>query len=46
LFGCHLVPAFLHQNVNGISILVYGPPKIMQLAVNLDEHLIELPSIT
>jgi len=45
-FRCRLVTTFLHQNVNGVSVLVYGPPKIMQLAADLDEHLVEIPGVT
>jgi len=43
---CCLVTTFLHQNVNGVSILVNHPPKILELAPDLDEHLIEIPGVT
>jgi hypothetical protein len=44
--GRRLVPAFLHQNVNGVSVLVGGPSKIMEFAADLDEHLVQIPGVT
>ena len=37
---------FLHQNVNGVSILIDGPPKILELAPDLNDHLVEKPGVT
>jgi len=37
---------FLHKNINGVFVLVDGSPKIMQVAVELDEDLVEIPGIT
>ncbi len=40
------VPAALDQDVQDVTILVHGSPQIMILAIDLDEHLIEVPLIS
>jgi len=45
-FGCRLVTAFLHKNVNAVSVLVDGSSKIMQLTTDLDKYLVEMPDVT
>ena len=40
------VPAVLHQDVEHDAVLVHRPPEVMQLAVDADEHLIEVPGVT
>src|SRR3954470_21842802 len=42
--GCG-VPAVLDQDVEHDAVLVYRAPEIMQLTVDLQEHLIEVPSV-
>jgi hypothetical protein len=38
--------AFLHQNINGVYVLIDCPPKITKLAADFDEHLVEIPGVT
>ncbi len=45
-FAAFLVPATLDQDVQHIAILVHGSPQIMLFAIDLDEHLIEVPFVT
>ena len=44
--GCTLIAARLQQNINDITILIHGTPKILLLAVDSDEEFIQIPSIT
>ncbi len=44
--GGLFVPAALHQDVQDVAILIHGTPQIMILAVDLNEHLIEVPLIS
>jgi hypothetical protein len=44
--GCTLIAARLQQNVDDITILVHGPPKILLLAVDSDEKFVQIPGIT
>ncbi len=43
--GGFLVPLTLHQDIQDVAILVHGSPQIMNLAIDLDEHLIEVPLV-
>ena len=45
LFCGLFVPAALHQDVQDVAILIHGAPQVMLLAIDLDEHLIEVPFI-
>ena len=36
----------LHENVEYLAVLVDGAPKILQLALDLQEHFIEMPPVT
>jgi len=40
------VPPFLNQDVNRITILIYGSPEIVKPPLNLDKHLIKVPIVT
>jgi len=44
--GCTLIAARLQQNINNITILIDGTPKILLLAVDSDEEFVQIPSIT
>jgi hypothetical protein len=45
-FGCTLIAARLQQDINDITILIDGTPKILLLAVDSDEEFVEMPGIT
>jgi hypothetical protein len=40
------IPAILHEDIEHDPVLVYCPPEIMQHAVDPDEHLVEVPSVS
>ena len=44
--GCTLIAARLQQNIDDITILIHGPPKILLLAVDSDEEFVQIPGIT
>ncbi len=44
--GCFLVPLFGHKNIQLTTIRIKGTPKVMKLAINLDEYFIKKPVIT
>ena len=44
--GCTLIAARLQQNINDITILIDGTPKILLLAVDSDEEFVQIPGIT
>ena len=44
--GCTLIAARLQQNINDITILIHGTPKILLLAVDFDEEFVQIPGIT
>jgi hypothetical protein len=44
--GCTLITARLQQNINDITILIHGTPKILLLAVDSDEEFVQIPGIT
>ena len=43
LLRCFLTSLTLHQDIKDVAILVYGSPQIMILAVDLQEHFIQVP---
>ena len=44
--GCTLIAARLQQNIDDITVLIDGTPKILLLAVDSDEEFVQIPSIT
>ena len=44
--GCTLMAARLQQNIDDITILIHGTPKIMLLPVDPDEEFVQIPGIT
>jgi hypothetical protein len=44
--GCTLIAARLQQNIDDITILIHGPPKILLLAVDSDEEFVQIPGVT
>jgi hypothetical protein len=44
--GCTLIAARLQQNIDDITILIHGTPKILLLAVDSDEKFVQIPGIT
>jgi hypothetical protein len=44
--GCTLIAARLQKNIDDITILIHGPPKILLLAVDSDEEFVQTPGIT
>jgi hypothetical protein len=44
--GCTLITSRLQQNINHITILIHGTPKILLLAVDSDEEFVQIPGIT
>jgi hypothetical protein len=44
--GCTLIAARLQQNIDDITILIHGTPKILLLAVDSDEEFVQIPGIT
>ena len=45
-FGCVLVSAALHQDVQNVAILIDRAPRIVELAVNGEIDLIQMPFVT
>jgi hypothetical protein len=45
-FSGALVSAACHQDIEDISILINGSPKIMTFAADGDEHLVHVPDVT
>ena len=43
--GCLLIATRLQQNVDDITVLVNGTPKILLLTVNPDEQFVQIPSV-
>lgn len=43
--GCTPVPPILNQDVQHHAVLVHSAPKIVQLAIDAQKHLIEVPGI-
>jgi hypothetical protein len=44
--GCTLIAARLQQDINDITILIHGTPKILLLAVDSDEEFVQIRGIT
>jgi hypothetical protein len=44
--GRRLVTVALDQHIKHVPVLVDGPPEIMQLAADADEHLVQEPLVT
>jgi hypothetical protein len=44
--GCTLIAARLQQNIDGITILIHGTPKILLPAVDSDEEFVQISGIT
>jgi hypothetical protein len=44
--GCTLIAARLQQNIDDITVLIPGTPKILLLAVDSDEEFVQIPGIT
>ena len=40
-----LIPLFRNENIQFIIVLIYSPPQVMLLSVDLDEDLIQKPLI-
>src|ERR1044072_1716295 len=36
----------LHQNINDHTVLIDGPPEIMPDAIDVEEHLVQMPLIS
>jgi hypothetical protein len=45
LGGC-LVAAALHQDIEHRPVLIHGPPEIMALPIDREEHFIQVPLVT
>src|ERR1700682_5725398 len=45
LLGGFLVPAWLHEDIKHVAILVDCTPEILQLAVDREQDFIEMPSV-
>jgi len=43
--GGFLVPLWLHQNINGVPILIDRAPEILMLSLDRDNRFIEMPGI-
>jgi hypothetical protein len=41
-----LIAPGLHQDIDDVAVLIDSPPDVLQLAVDVQEKLIEMPSIT
>jgi hypothetical protein len=44
--GGTLITARLQQNIDDITILIHGPPKILLLAIDSDEEFVQIPGTT
>jgi hypothetical protein len=40
-----LVPATLHQDIQHVPVLIYGPPQIVMLALDRQTHFVHLPLV-
>jgi hypothetical protein len=45
LRGSVLVPPTLHEDIEHLAVLIYGPPPIVTFAMNGEEDLIEMPRV-
>jgi hypothetical protein len=46
LLSCSFISAALDQDVGHLTLLVDGTPEVMSTPVDLEEHFIEVPSVT
>ncbi len=44
--GCPCITPFLHENIDDVTVLVDGAPKVVELAPNLDEDFVQVPDVT
>jgi len=44
--GGTLIAARLQENINDITVLIHGTPKILLLAVDSDEEFVQIPGVT
>ncbi len=40
-----LIAAALHENINGIAVLVHGTPQIVPFSLNRDKNFVDMPRI-
>ena len=40
-----LIASLLHENINGIAVLIHGTPEIVALALDRDKYFVEMPGI-
>jgi hypothetical protein len=41
-----LIAPGLHEDIDDVAVLFFSPPEVLQLSVDSQEKLIEMPSIT
>ena len=41
-----LIAPRLHQDINDVAVLIHSPPEVLQLAVDFEEKLIQMPGVT
>jgi hypothetical protein len=46
LLGRCFVAAALHQDIEHSPVLIHGPPEIMALPIDREEHFIQVPLVT
>jgi hypothetical protein len=44
--GSPLVTARLNQDVDHVAVLIHGPPEILLLAVDSNEHFVQVPGVS
>ena len=45
-FGRPCIPAFLHENIERLAVLIHGPPQVVALAAaDADKHFVQMPGI-
>src|SRR3954453_21411896 len=44
--GSETVALWLHQNIDHNSVLIHRAPEIMPLAIDVEEHLIQMPFVS
>jgi hypothetical protein len=45
-FGRTLFAPGLHQDIDDVAVLMDSPPEVLQLAVDFQEKLIQMPGVT
>jgi hypothetical protein len=43
--GGSTVSSFRHENIHDVPILIHGPPQVVALAPDGDEHFIDVPDV-